>query len=253
MMMADAANTFAKLAGLYKTVQTCLSSSRLYFDPSFVLDYFVRYAVLRNELNRLLPELYSDIPIRSAPETSNTADHDGRGYIDRTHLDVLLMDIQEVFEIRTNSQLGRVVDEQPRRIFVSHGRSPDWREVQAYIEKDIKIETIELAQEANRGRSVLQKLNEEADRASYAVIIMTGDDEVGASGPPRVRENVMHEIGFFQGKYGLDKVCLLYEIGTSIPSNIEGLICVSYQKGCVQATFGILRREIEATILERKH
>jgi len=251
MLMADATNAFAKLAGLHKTVQTCLSNSRLYFDPAIVLDYFARYAVLRKELNRLLPELYSNIPNRSVPETSNTIDYDGGGYIERTHLDILLMDIQEIFEIRANSQLGRVVDEQPRRVFISHGRSPDWREVQAYIEKDISLETIELAQEANRGRSVLQKLNEEADRASYAVIIMTGDDEVGSSERPRVRENVMHEIGFFQGKYGLENVCLLYEEGTNIPSNIHGLIYVAYPKGYVEATFGALRREVEATILER--
>jgi hypothetical protein len=143
-------------------------------------------------------------------------------------------------------------EEQPRRIFISHGRSPDWHKAQAYIERDIKIETLELAQEANRGRTVLQKLNEEANRCSYAVIVMTGDDEVGEGGHPRVRENVMHEIGFFQGKYGLANVCLLYEEGTNIPSNIHGLVYIPYPKGYVDATFGALRRELEAAFSEHK-
>ncbi len=78
-----------------------------------------------------------------------------------------------------------------------------------------------------------------------AVIVMTGDDDIGA-GAPRARENVMHEIGFFQGKYGLERVCLLYEEGTNIPSNIHGLVYIPFPKGYINATFGALQRELQA-------
>jgi predicted nucleotide-binding protein len=220
----------------------------LYFDPPTVLDYFERYGKLSDELKRLSPELYSDISVRAAPHINETSDNDGRGYVDKKHLRLLLMDIEEIFELRANSQIGSDVAKLPRKIFISHGRSPDWHKVQAYIEKDIRVATLELAQEANRGRTVLQKLNEEAARCSYAVIVMTGDDDIGADEPPRTRENVMHEIGFFQGRYGLEGICLLYEEGTSIPSNIHGLVYVPYPKGYVEATFGALRREIEAAL-----
>jgi predicted nucleotide-binding protein len=74
---------------------------------------------------------------------------------------------------------------------------------------------------------------------------MTGDDDLDV-GAPRARENVMHEIGFFQGKYGLERVCLLYEEGTNIPSNIHGLIYLPFLKGYVNATFGALQRELNA-------
>jgi predicted nucleotide-binding protein len=164
----------------------------------------------------------------------------------------LLLDIDYIFEVRANSRLGQGTAELPRRIFISHGRCHDWLKVQAYILKDIHIDTLELAQEANRGRTVLQKLNEEASKCSYAVIVMTGDDEAGEGERPRARENVMHEIGFFQGKYGLENVCLLYEEGTNIPSNIHGLVYIPYPKGYVDATFGALRRELEAAFSERK-
>lgn len=72
---------------------------------------------------------------------------------------------------------------------------------------------------------------------------MTGDDRVGDD--VRARENVIHEIGFFQGRYGLDRVCLLYEHGVNIPSNMHGLGYVPFPAGLVKAGFAELRREIE--------
>src|ERR1700761_5843753 len=36
----------------------------------------------------------------------------------------------------------------------------------------------------------------------------------------RVRENVMHEIGFFQGSYGRTFVVLLHEEGVNVPTNL---------------------------------
>jgi predicted nucleotide-binding protein len=56
----------------------------------------------------------------------------------------------------------------------------------------------------------------------------------------------MHEIGYFQGKFGLSAVCLLHEEGTSIPSNIHGLVYIPFPKEYVSATLGTLMRELNA-------
>ncbi len=68
---------------------------------------------------------------------------------------------------------------------------------------------------------------------------------------PRVRENVMHEIGFFQGKYKLSGVCLLHEEGTNIPTNIAGVVYIPFPKGLVSASFGVLARELR-TFFEKQ-
>ena len=133
----------------------------------------------------------------------------------------------------------------PKRIFVTHGRSLDWYEVQRYIEKTICVETLELSEEPFQGRTILQKLNEESKKCGYAVIVMTGDDHAGEN-EVRARENVIHEIGFFQGRYGLDRVCLVYEQGVNIPSNFSGLGYIRFSKGEIRATFADLRKEIES-------
>jgi Predicted nucleotide-binding protein containing TIR-like domain len=139
----------------------------------------------------------------------------------------------------------RKANKRPDRIFISHGRSPDWQQAQRYIENDIGIDTLELAEQPSQGRFVLQKLDEESEKCNYAVVVMTGDDRVGDD-EVRVRENVMHEIGFFQGRFGIKRVCLLYEKDVNVPANISGLVYASFPKGHINAAFVDLRRDIEA-------
>ena len=130
-------------------------------------------------------------------------------------------------------------------MFLSHGQAPDWREVQSFIERDIGVKTLELAQQPNLGRTVIEKLEGESDKCTSAVIVMTGDD-ADANGVARARENVIHEIGYFQAKFGLSGVCLLHEEGTNIPSNIYGLVYIPFTKGAISMTSGLLLRELKA-------
>ena len=132
-----------------------------------------------------------------------------------------------------------------RRVFISHGRSADWREVQAYVEKDVGLATLELAQEPSAGQTIIEKLENNASSCDSAVIVMTGDD-IDASGQVRARENVMHEIGFFQAKYGRSRVCLLHEEAVSIPTNLSGVVYVPFPEGNIAASFGVLNRELKA-------
>ena len=61
-----------------------------------------------------------------------------------------------------------------------------------------------------------------------------------------VVENVIHEIGFFQGKYGPGRICVLHEEGVTMPSNIHGLVFAPFPKGLVTASFTVLARELRA-------
>jgi predicted nucleotide-binding protein len=73
------------------------------------------------------------------------------------------------------------------------------------------------------GREVLVPQGTQLCHANgcYAVVIMTGDDKA-EDGQRRTREKVMHEVGYFQAKFGLASVCHLHAEGVSIPSNIHG-------------------------------
>lgn len=155
---------------------------------------------------------------------------------------------------------SEITKENPRtlsngKVFITHGSSGDWRQVQRFVESRLRIETIELAEYLSKGRTIIEKLEDASNACFYAIIVMTGDD-IGNKGDKiseeeailRVRENVMHEIGFFQGKYGRQNVILLHENGVSIPSNLQGVVYEGYPKGYISATFERLRAEIEAAM-----
>lgn len=130
------------------------------------------------------------------------------------------------------------------KVFISHGTSKIWQDLQLFLEGQMQRPTIELAQNANRGRTVIAKLAEAADHCSHAVIVMTGDDRA-EGGAPRVRENVMHEVGYFQGRLGLDRVVLLLEEGIDPPSNLGGIVYLRFKHGQIRGIFDQLEKELE--------
>lgn len=235
---------FAKIAALKKNFES-IGYDRI--GRAFglqVAHLFPIYETLTKEIKESLPDLYSDLPNLEIPNPIGTG---SSGTIFR-HLEIepLVKNLEYILEVRANSRIGEKEFEKEKKesIFISHGRSNEWYKIQAYVEKDLHFSTIELAQQPNLGRSILQKLNEESSKCNVAIILMTGDD-LFENGEMRARENVLHEIGFFQGKLGLDRIVLLHEEGVNIPSNIHGLVYIPFPKDTAEAALGALTRELK--------
>ncbi|MDF0673802.1 MAG: nucleotide-binding protein [Nitrospira sp.] len=259
--MSDLSNVMAKLSGIRKAIAAVMSENvsrnrsggqvltRANFRPELVQHYFAQAAGHLETLKKLLPDLYADFqPIETEPDTTMVSTVPGQPapvHFSRAQVERLVRDIDQVFEIRANSELEQPKQEAARRVFITHGRSNDWRAVQAFIEKDVELLTIELAQEPNLGRTIIEKLIENAARCDSAVIVMTGDD-VANEDEARVRENVMHEIGFFQGRYGRNLVVLLHEDGVNIPTNLSGVAYIPFPKNNIEAGLHVLQRELKA-------
>ena len=250
--MSNVAIALAKLAGINKAVKSILEetnykNSRVKhsFLTAEVGSYFSRAVSQLLVLKENVEPLFGDFtPIKDMPEIKMVGINPEPPRYSREQLIGLAREIDHILELRANSELAAPEANIDSKIFISHGRANDWREVQEYIERDLEINTLELAQEPNCGRTILQKLEEESSKCNFAVIVMTGDD-LDEDGNKRARENVMHEIGYFQGKFGLSSVCLLHEEDTSIPSNIQGLVYIPFPKGYIRATFGVLMRELK--------
>lgn len=259
--MSDISTTMAKLSGIRKALSAAMSENvsrnrgagevktRATFSPDYVQHYFAQAAGLLENLKGVLPDLYSDFQaIGTAPDVEMApvdSDQPAPRHFSRSQAERLVRDIDQIFEIRANSELEQPKQKPSQCVFISHGRSNDWRAVQPFIEKDVGLSTIELAQEPNMGRTIIEKLLDNAARCDSAVIVMTGDDTANQD-QARVRENVMHEIGFFQGKYGRNFVVLLHEEGVNIPTNLAGVAYVPFPKGNIEAGFHVLQRELRA-------
>jgi predicted nucleotide-binding protein len=73
---------------------------------------------------------------------------------------------------------------------------------------------------------------------------MTAEDEQ-PDGTVRARENVVHEIGLFQGRHDFTRAIVLLEKGCQSFSNIAGLTVIQFQKGDIKGTFEEVRRVLE--------
>lgn len=90
-------------------------------------------------------------------------------------------------------------------------------------------------------------MEEMLDSSSFALLVMTGEDET-KDGKTLARQNVVHEAGLFQGKLGFSRAIILLEDGTEEFSNIHGLQQIRFSKGRIRESFGdvlaVLKREL---------
>ena len=134
-----------------------------------------------------------------------------------------------------------------RKVFLVHGRDDGAKSEVARFLSKIGLEEIILHERPNVGRHLLTKFQEESEGASFAVVLITPDDEGGLSGgalKKRARQNVVFELGFFIGKLGAAHVAALMKGDVEKPSDFEGVGYITLDPG--GAWKGLLAREMKA-------
>jgi predicted nucleotide-binding protein len=117
-----------------------------------------------------------------------------------------------------------------RKVFIVHGHDDAVRESVARFLQSAGCDTIILNEQANRNRTVIEKIEANHD-VCFAVVLLTPDDEGAKKGEPvqpRARQNVLLELGYFMAKLGRDKVCVLKRDQVEIPSDFAGVIWTAF-------------------------
>lgn len=130
------------------------------------------------------------------------------------------------------------------KIFIGHGRSPLWRELKDFISERLGLPWDEFNREAVAGLPTFERISQMLLHAEFAFLIMTAEDE-HADSTLHARENVVHEVGLFQGKLGPRRAIILLEEGCREFSNIIGLSQLRFPKGHISAAFEEIRRVLE--------
>jgi predicted nucleotide-binding protein len=133
-------------------------------------------------------------------------------------------------------------------VFVVHGRDEGKKEAVARFLATLDLEPVILHEQANLGRTLIEKFEAHAD-VSFAVVILTGDDSGSSNDHPeavhlRGRQNVVFELGYFVGRLGRRRVCTLYGEGVEIPSDFNGIVYVPLDAAGAWRT--LLARELKA-------
>jgi len=132
------------------------------------------------------------------------------------------------------------------KIFFGHGRSKDWSVLALHLTAKLKLEYDEYNRDPTAGRSRKEVLENKMDSACMAFLVMTAEDDQ-PDGTVRARENVIHEVGLFQGRLGFHRAIVLLEEGCNEFSNIEGLEQLRFPRGRIETKFAeieqLLQRE----------
>lgn len=90
----------------------------------------------------------------------------------------------------------------------------------------------------------MARLQQMLDASCFAFLVMTAEDQ-HTDDTLHARENVIHEVGLFQGKLGFSKAIVLLEEGCEEFSNIAGLGQIRFPPGDISAKFEEIRRVLE--------
>ncbi|TDG05286.1 hypothetical protein E1N52_26485 [Paraburkholderia guartelaensis] len=120
------------------------------------------------------------------------------------------------------------------KVFIVHGHDGEARETVARYLHGLGFEPVILHEQANQGRTVIEKIEANRD-VGFAVVLLTPDD-VGRSVKedelkPRARQNVLLELGYFICHLGRERVCALRRGNVDIPSDFAGVVWESMDDG----------------------
>lgn len=115
-----------------------------------------------------------------------------------------------------------------QKVFLVHGHDEAaWQGVARFLER-LGLQAIILREQPDQGRTIIEKFEDYASEVGFAVVLLTADDFGAALAvpqqAPRARQNVVFELGYFAGKLGRGRTCLLRKGEVEMPSDLYGVI-----------------------------
>jgi predicted nucleotide-binding protein len=120
------------------------------------------------------------------------------------------------------------------KVFIVYGHDVECREQLELLLRRMKLEPVILQNLPIAGDTIIEKLESNID-VKYACVLLTPDDEGHAVGSPkdkklRARQNVILELGMFLVRLGRKRVAILHKGNLELPSDINGLIYIRFNK-----------------------
>lgn len=164
----------------------------------------------------------------------------------------------EVFDLAVPTQETEQIVAQPplddSKIFVIHGRDElNLLRLKELLLERWQLKVIVLAKTPGKGRTLIEKFEEEAQEVAFSFALLTPDDlvETGNGNYSQARPNAVFELGWFYGRLGRNRVCILFRQGTKIHSDLDGISRVEFSDSVLEKTNEIEQELLAAGILKR--
>ena len=117
------------------------------------------------------------------------------------------------------------------KAFIVHGHNEAVKEKVARFVEHLKLKPIILHEQADKGRTIIEKFEANSEDVNFAIVLLTADDSGKANKETnfkqRARQNVIFEMGYFIGMLSRSHVFMLLEKGVEKPSDLDGIVYTS--------------------------
>ena len=134
------------------------------------------------------------------------------------------------------------------KIFVVHGHDDaNLAQLCKMLKERFGLKPIVLKEKPGKSRTIIEKFEEEAERAAFALALLSPDDMVKTEkgNYAQARPNVVFELGWFFARLGRSNVRIMLKKGTQIHSDLDGIERIEFHES-VEETLIQLERELEA-------
>lgn len=145
------------------------------------------------------------------------------------------LQLVEEFSVVEGSGTLEITDAGSASVLIVHGQNGETKyEVARVVESLVDHAPTILHEQANGGRTIIEKFEKAASVPGFALVLPTADD-LGRSQSddvdrPRARQNVVFELGFFFGLLGRERTAVLYDSGVELPGDISGLVYIEHDR-----------------------
>jgi predicted nucleotide-binding protein len=146
--------------------------------------------------------------------------------------------------VRDNRDFELAVSDLSPHVFIGHGHTRDWEAISKFLELDLSLVVEEYEKISPLGYTVSARLEQMLAISSLAIVVMSAEDEQQDK-TLRARQNVIHEIGLFQGRLGFEKVIVLRHKDCESFTNVSGINDIPYDLDHLDEVFAKIRRVAE--------
>lgn len=153
-----------------------------------------------------------------------------------------------------------------KNVFIVHGRDHEPMKELKTMLLEFGLNPIILHEQPSGSRTIVEKLEKYSD-VGYVFVILT-PDEIGSLSETldkikqlpvifstnnlleqfrkRARQNVILEFGYFMGFLGRDRVCCLHKGNVELPSDMHGIVYISFRDSIEEIRLMIMKELKEA-------
>jgi hypothetical protein len=163
--------------------------------------------------------------------------------------------LQSQFKSYFEDALKSICRETNCKVFIIHGHSEaKRRELKDLLKYEFNLDPIVLIDEPDQGScTLIEKFERYAPSCAYAIALITPDDLVDKAGETylQARPNVLLELGWFMSYLGRNKVLLIVQGESAIPSDLSGIVTKRFSRDISEIAFAI-KRELDGQDVTRR-